>query len=98
MRIGLALNYRSSYKIVAQEGGALFGDVIFVPVDASVSLSGHLAYRFDLAPRWLEVGLRVWNMGNAPVRETAEQIRFDGTEMGGHLLVRQVNLFLRGAF
>jgi outer membrane receptor for ferrienterochelin and colicin len=94
-RLGITVHAASSYQGYVSSGGA-FDARVPVPQDATISLNGFCAWRFGFGSRWLEAGLRLFNLLNSPYYDYPGTINPEGIEVGGELLVRRITLYVRG--
>ena len=82
------------------ENGGLFDERVPVHNPAFCFTGGYAAWRVWAAPggrRWVEMGVRAYNLFGAGFRATPAVVRRDKSELGGELLGRRVFLFVRGS-
>jgi iron complex outermembrane receptor protein len=96
LRLGFGWHYTSS-RVGSVSRGSAFDPRVPVSVPASSFFGGFASWRVDLGARWIEAGVRAFNLFGLRFRDFAGEIRADGYEMGGLLLTRRVFLFIRGA-
>ena len=96
LRLGFGWHYTSSRMGSVSRGGA-FDPRVPISVPANSFFGGFASWRVNLGARWLEAGVRAFNLFGLRFRDFAGEIRPDGYEMGGLLLTRRVFLFIRGA-
>jgi iron complex outermembrane receptor protein len=97
LRLGAALHGQSSSVTSWLEQGGIFDDYVEISTPTSVFFSCFAAWRLQVGPGWLELGLRAYNLFHQGHRDIVAVYRPDGTEIGGELLGRRIFLFLRGA-
>ncbi|MFC1654844.1 TonB-dependent receptor plug domain-containing protein [Myxococcota bacterium] len=76
--------------------GSVFGTWVTMERPVTFFFNASAAWRINLGSRWLELGVRGFNLTNAGFRDAAAVTRFDGQEVGGQLMGRQLLLFARG--
>jgi len=83
-------NLRNPYTALAPS--------VEIHVPRRLVLQAYLAYRFELAAGALDVGLSLFNPFNLRFREKCGVIRTDGTNYGGELMGRRIEVLVRASF
>jgi len=96
IRLGAAVYARSHFDEPWHADGGLFGNMILVGAEPVAWFSAFAAWRMESEDRWLEAGVRAYNLGNQRFRDLTSVERFDGKPIGGQPLGRIVFVFLRG--
>ena len=73
-----------------------FDQRVPVPQGSTISLHAFAAWRFGFGPRWMEAGLRAFNLLNTPYYDYPGTVNPEGIDVGGELLVRRITLYVRG--
>ena len=97
LRLGMGLFGQSSTNLAVNEHGGPFDPYVLVHNPGYLVVNGFIAWRSDLEPGWMEIGVRAYNVLSTAFRDLQVVIRTDGEEMGGEMLGRRIFLFLRGA-
>jgi hypothetical protein len=96
LRLGAALHAFSSFDDFTRPSGSIFEESVWRRNPAGLTVSGFASWRFTAPWGSAEVGLRAQNLFHAGFRDRVSVIRFDGVELGGELMGRQVFVYMRG--
>jgi outer membrane receptor for ferrienterochelin and colicin len=96
LRVALSANGRSSADYNIHKDGELFGEIISRHHPANIYFDFMVGWRIQTDSRWLELGIRVFNLVNNGFRDMPPILRFDGVETGSELMSRKGWLYLRG--
>jgi iron complex outermembrane receptor protein len=95
-RLGVGVHASSSWKSAAFAGD-LFDPRELKKVPERIFTSVFVAWKLDLLDRWVEIGIRAYNLLSEPFSDYPLVIDHNTTFLGGELLDRRVFLFARGA-
>jgi iron complex outermembrane receptor protein len=94
LRLGATFHAESSRT---QEifGGGAFEPPVEIDIPTYFFINAFVSWRVALGPRWVEAGVRAFNLTNAGFRDRPAIMRLDGVEAGGELIGRRIFVFVR---
>ncbi len=96
LRLGVGVHASSSWESAAFAGD-LFDPRELREVPERVFTSAFVAWKLDFLDRWVEIGIRAYNLFSEPFSDYPVVIDHNTTFLGGELLDRRIFLFARGA-
>ncbi|MBN2498143.1 MAG: TonB-dependent receptor [Deltaproteobacteria bacterium] len=98
LRAGAAFHFHSGTQLQQSKTGELLSGYETVENPAAFFTSLYASWRFQPqeSPRWLEIGVRAYNVFNEGYWDRLATWRLDGVNIGGQALGRLVSLFIRG--
>jgi outer membrane receptor for ferrienterochelin and colicin len=97
LRLGVGVHAASSWESAAFAGD-LFDPRQLMEVSERIFTSAFAAWKLDFEGRWVEIGVRAYNLFHEPFSDYPVVIDANTTFLGGELLGRRIFLFARGSF
>jgi iron complex outermembrane receptor protein len=97
LRFGASLHAASAKDYGILETGLLFDERVPGHIPARVYPSAFLAFRVQLDPGWIEMGVRAYNLLDIGYYDMPQTRRPDDTLFGGELINRRLFAYIRGA-
>jgi len=96
LRLGVGVHAASSWEVAARTR-TLFDVRELIEVPERVFTSAFVAWKLDFGNRWVEIGVRAYNLLHEPFVDYPVVIHANRTFIGGETLARRIFLFARGA-
>jgi outer membrane receptor protein involved in Fe transport len=96
LRLGVGVHAASSWEMAARTR-TLFDPREIIEVEERVFTSAFLAWKLDFGQRWVEIGVRAYNLFHEPFVDYPVVLHSNSAFIGGEVLDRRLFLFARGA-
>jgi outer membrane receptor for ferrienterochelin and colicin len=94
LRLGVSFHGESS-KTQEIFGGGPFETPVEMDLPPFCLINAFISWRVTMSSRWVEAGVRAFNVLHTGFRDRPAILRLDGVEAGGELIGRRIFLFLR---
>jgi len=96
LRLGIGVHAASSWEMAARTR-TLFDPRELIKVPERIFTSAFVAWKLDFDTRWVEIGVRAYNLFDEPFCDYPVVIHPNRSFLGGETLARRIFLFARGA-